>query len=208
VTPLDEALIRRWTEAEARLYPVVLVRPELYERYIRLVRGVADELASSPSLDALGERFVSSGGAEDLVRETARRLGIPMQDMDLALVAGAAFAHRHREALQAKHRDDARDRIRRARDRGDEWTVVYETGTPAVPPYRRLEMRLSDGAGIHAFVELDPETGGPLYGLESIQLDAQTGDWVTDAQGLTARRTFPDAASWADGIRAAGGSAP
>ena len=208
MTPLDDALIRRWSEAEARLYPVVLVRPELYERYIRLVRAIADELASISSVDALGDRFVSSGGAADLVRETAQRLDIPVQDMDLGLVAGAAFAHRHREALQAQHREDARERIRRARGRGDEWTVVYETGRPAVPPYRRLEMRLSDGAGIHAFVELDPETGGPLYGLESIQLDAQTGDWVTDAQGLVARRTFPDAASWADGIRAAGGSPP
>jgi hypothetical protein len=205
VTPVDEALLRRWTEAEARLYPVVLVRPELYQVYIRLVRAIADELASSTSVEALADRFPA---AEELVRAAAGRLDIPLTDMDLSLVAGAAFAHRYREVLQVQHRDQARDRIREARDQGEKWVVVYETGAPAVPPYRRLEMRLSDGAGLHSFVELDPETGGPLYGLEAIQLDAQTGDWVTEAQSLRSRETFSDAASWAEGIRAAGGTPP
>jgi hypothetical protein len=187
-------------EAEARLYPVVLVRPELYERYIRLVRAIADELAAVPSDGELAERFEA---AEDLARQVAGRLGIPTQDMDLGLVAGAAFAHRHREVLQTTHRDEALRRIRQARERGDEWVVVYETGRPMVPPYRCLEMRLADGAGIHAFVELDPETGGPVWGMELIQLDAQTGDWVTEAGELALRRTFPDAAAWAEGIEQA-----
>jgi len=200
VAPPDEALVRRWMEAEARLYPVVLVRPELYERYIRLVRAIADELATAVSAGVLAERFE---GAEDLARQVAGRFGIPTQDMDLGLVAGAAFAHRHREVLQTTHRDEALRRIREARERGDEWVVVYETGRPMVPPYRRLEMRLADGAGIHAFVELDPESGGPLWGMESIQLDAQTGDWVAEAGELAVRRTFSDAASWADGVEQA-----
>ncbi|HEY8200502.1 MAG TPA: hypothetical protein VII47_04030 [Actinomycetota bacterium] len=207
MTRPDEGLVRRWAEAEARLYPVVLVRPELYERSIRLVRALADELAATASAAVLAERFE---GAEDLARRIAGRLGIPTQDMDLGLVAGAAFAHRHREVLQEQHRDEALRRIREARERGDEWVVVYETGRPTAPPYRRLEMRLTDGAGIHAFVELDPETGGPIWGMESIQLDAQTGDWVTEAGELALRRTFSDAGSWADGIlhaKRAGGSA-
>jgi hypothetical protein len=205
VTPVDEALLRRWTEAEARLYPVVLVRPELYQVYIRLVRSIADELGSSSSIEELAERFQ---GAEELVRQAAARLDIPVQDMDIGLVAGAAFAHGYRGMLQDRHRDEARDRIREARERGDEWVVVYQTGTPAVPPYRRLEMHLSDGAGIHSFVELDPETGGPVYGMETIQLDAQTGDWVTDAESLSSRRTFSDRESWAQEIGEAGGSPP
>jgi hypothetical protein len=205
MTPVDPSLLRRWTEAEARLYPVVLVRPDLYERYIRLVRAIADELASTPGVDVLAARFE---GAEDLAREVAARLGIPDQDMDFGLVAGAAFAHRYREALQDQHRDDALERIRAARERGDESAMVYETGARGIPPYRRLEMRLADGAGIHSFIELDPETGNPLYGVEQIQLDPQTGDWVNDAEVLTSRTTFPDAAAWAEGVEAAGGSVP
>ncbi|MGH2688389.1 MAG: hypothetical protein ACRDKW_06235 [Actinomycetota bacterium] len=206
MAPVDPALLRRWTEAEARLYPVVLVRPELYERYIRLVRGIADELAATVAgIDALAARFES---AEDLAREVAGRLGVPEGDMDFTLVAGAAFAHRYREALQDQHRDDARERIRVARERGEAVVMVYETGRRGVPPYRRLEMRLSDGAGIHSFVELDPETGNPVYGLEQIQLDPQTGDWVTDAEALTSRTLFADAQAWAVGVAAAGGSVP
>jgi hypothetical protein len=203
---VDPSLLRRWTEAEARLYPVVLVRPELYERYIRLVKAIADELAATVAgLEGLVARFE---GAEDLAREVAGRLGVPEGDMDFALVAGAAFAHRYREALQDQHRDDARERIRTARERGDASVVVYETGSRGIPPYRRLEMRLSDGAGVHSFIELDPETGDPVYGLEQIQLDPQTGDWVTDAEALMSRTMFADAAAWAVGVAAAGGSVP
>ena len=206
MAPVDPALLRRWTEAEARLYPVVLVRPELYERYIQLVRGIADELAATVTgLDALAARFE---GAEDLAREVAGRIGVPEGDMDFGLVAGAAFAHRYREALQDQHRDDARERIRSAREAGATFVMVYETGSRGIPPYRRLEMRLADGAGIHSFVELDPETGNPVYGLEQIQLDPQTGDWVTDAESLVSRTMFPDEAAWAAGIVAAGGSVP
>ena len=203
---VDPSLLRRWTEAEARLYPVVLVRPELYERYIRLVKAIADELAATVAgLEGLVARFE---GAEDLARQVAGRLGVPEGDMDFALVAGAAFAHRYREALQDQHRDDARERIRTARERGDVSVVVYETGSRGIPPYRRLEMRLSDGAGVHSFIELDPETGDPVYGLEQIQLDPQTGDWVTDAEALMSRTMFADAAAWAVGVAAAGGSVP
>jgi hypothetical protein len=206
VASVDPALLRRWTEAEARLYPVVLVRPELYERYIRLVRAIADELAATvEGIDALAARYE---GAEELAREVAGRVGVPEGDMDFGLVAGAAFAHRYREALQDQHRDEARERIRVARERGETSVMVYETGSRGVPPYRRLEMRLADGAGIHSFVELDPETGNAVYGLEQIQLDAQTGDWVTDAQALTSRTMFADEAAWRAGVAEAGGSVP
>ncbi len=40
-------LLSDWRTAEERLYPVVMVRPDLYERAVRMVRVVADELAFS-----------------------------------------------------------------------------------------------------------------------------------------------------------------
>ncbi|HEV3497320.1 MAG TPA: hypothetical protein VHA34_13320, partial [Actinomycetes bacterium] len=52
-------LLSDWKAAEERLYPVVMVRPDLYERSIRLVRVVADELAAC--LDGLA--FVHSAAA-------------------------------------------------------------------------------------------------------------------------------------------------
>lgn len=208
MAPVDQGLLRRWSDAEGKLYPVVMVRPELYELYVRLVRGVSDELASAESVDALAERFATSGGGEELVRQVADRLGISTEGMDVGLLAGAAFAHRYRETLQVEHRNAARTRIREARERGEERVLVYQTGSPAAPPYRRLDMRLADGTGVHSFVELDPETGGPVFGVETLQLDPQTGDWVTEAREIASRQTFADAAEWAEAVRTAGGVAP
>jgi hypothetical protein len=200
-----EDLVRQWNQAEGRLYPVVLVRPELYQRYVQIVRAVAEELRSSTTPEALAERFAAG---EELVRQAAERLDVPTRDMDVGLVAAASFAHRYREVLQDTHRDAARDRIRVARERGEERVTVYQTGSLVHPPYRRLEMRLSDGAGIHSFVEIDPETGGPLFGLEEIQLDPQTGDWVTDAEALALRRTFGEREDWLTAVAEAGGTPP
>ena len=190
-----DEIIRRWRVAEERLYPVVMVRADLYERYISVVRAVADELRSYGSPDELVEAYRE--GAEITARVVRAQI-ISTEELDLGLVAGAAFSLRYREVAEEEHRREAARRIRAARARGDEWTVVYETGSPdgPLPPYRRLEMRLSDGAALHVFVEFDPDTGGPLYGLEAVQLDPQTADWVTDADPLWERATFRDPAAW------------
>jgi len=42
-------LLSDWRAAEERLYPVVMVRPDLYERAVRMVRVVTDELAAPPA---------------------------------------------------------------------------------------------------------------------------------------------------------------
>ena len=82
--------------------------------------------------------------------------------------------------------------------------VLHESGTleqaPAVP-YRRLEMHLGDGAGLHLFVQQDPETAAPVYGVESVQLDPQTGDWLHDASGWAEPRMLSTPESWRDLIQ-------
>jgi hypothetical protein len=35
-------VLGEWQSAEERLYPVVMVRPDLYQRSVELVRAVAD----------------------------------------------------------------------------------------------------------------------------------------------------------------------
>jgi hypothetical protein len=190
-----DEIIQRWRTAEERLYPVVMVRPDLYERYISVVRAVADELRAYRTLDELVAAY--DRGAE-LTARVVRAQIISTEGMDLGLVAGAAFSLRHREVAEEANRDEAVRRIRAAREAGDDWTIVYETrgaSEPVVPPYRRLEMRLGDGVALHIFVEVDPESGGPLFGVEPVQLDPQTGDWVTDA-ALGPRATFRDQESW------------
>jgi hypothetical protein len=49
-------------------------------------------------------------------------------------------------------------------------------------------------------VELDPETGGPVYGVEAVQLDPQTGDWVNEAEPLSERQTFAAPEPWKEAV--------
>jgi hypothetical protein len=193
VADARDQVIQRWRTAEERLYPVVMVRPDLYERYISVVRAVADELRSYATLDALIEAF---GDSAEITARVVRAEIISTEGMDLGLVAGAAFSLRYREVAEEESRRDAVRRIRDARARDESWAIVYETRPAALPPYRRLEMRLADGVALHVFVEVDPDTGAPLYGVEVVQLDAQTADWVTDAAPLIERETFRDPGAW------------
>lgn len=193
-----EASVAHWRAAENRLYPIVMVRPDLYERSVRIVRAVADDLRSAQDTESLLEAY---GRAADLVAAVVQRLELPAEEIDMGLVTGAAFSLRYRELLEELGRSAAIRRIQEGRERGAQWVTVYETGQ-GMPPYRRLEMQLASGVGIHAFIEMDPETGGPLFGLETIQLDPQTGDWVHDTEPLSARETFAERARWEEAIQA------
>lgn len=198
---LEEAL-RSWQAAEEKLYPVVMLRPEVYQRYVELVRAVADELWSYVTPESLASAYAR---ASEIVATVIARFGASVDDMDLGLLAGAAFSLRYREVLAETSRQEAVRRIDEARARGDPWVVLYEMGkakgAPALP-YRRLEMHLPDGVGLHVFVEEDPETGAPIFGLERVQLDPSTGDWVNAAQPSPERQTFPSADRWEEAVKA------
>jgi hypothetical protein len=191
-------VLLRWRAAEEQLYPVVMVRPDLYERSIEIVRSVADELRSFRTPAALLDGF---GRAAEITAQVVRRESLTTEGVDLALATGAAFSLRYRELVGEVARGRAIERIRAARERGDAWVVLHESGTleqaPAVP-YRRLEMHLGDGAGLHVFVQQDPETAAPRYGVERVQLDPQTGDWLHEASGWAEPRTVSTPESWRD----------
>ncbi|CAN5181743.1 hypothetical protein BH20ACT9_BH20ACT9_11360 [soil metagenome] len=194
-------LVRRWRTAEERLYTVVMVFPEHYERRIRLVRAVADELRSSSTAEELVGAY---GRAPDLVASASRRLGLLREDVgDAELVGDAAFSLRYGEVLEETHRGEAVRRTRAAREAGREWVVLYETGTPEtalLAPYRRLEMHLPDGVGLHVFVEPHPETMRAVYGVEAVQLDPASGDWVTESGLPAERETFVAREPWAEAV--------
>jgi hypothetical protein len=194
-------VLMRWRAAEEQLYPVVMVRPDLYERSIEIVRSVADELRAFGTPAALLDGF---GRAAEIAAGVVRRESLATEGVDLALATTAAFSLRYRELVGEVARERAIERIRAARERGDAWVVLHESGTleqaPAVP-YRRLEMHLGDGAGLHLFVQQDPETAAPVYGVESVQLDPQTGDWLHDASGWAEPRMLSTPESWRDLIQ-------
>jgi hypothetical protein len=178
-----EAATRRWRDAENRLYPIVMVRPDLYERSITLVRETVDELRDVTTVEEL---VAADTGSEGLIVRILRRRGLPADELDLGLIAGAAFAVRHAELGATAARARSTARIAAARERGDEWVLLHETqqrmaGAAPTPPYHRLEMRLADGLGLHLYVSPDPSTARPVYGLETVLLDAETGEWLGDA---------------------------
>ena len=191
-----EELVRRWEAAEQRLYPLVIVRPELYERCVSLVRLVADDLRSAGTPEQLAAVYIDG---RELVEAVIGRGGVAAEGMDLEMVLGAAFGLRYREVLAEVAREEATRRVVAARKHGDHWVVLHETSGaagPQAPPYRRLEMHLPDGAGLHLFVELGPEMDRWLYGVEAIHLDPETGDWVGERAPLSERRTFTDPRTW------------
>ena len=194
--PGVEDLARRWQSAEERLYPIVMVRPEAYEAALVLVRAVVDALADVGGTGELAAKYQDSARlVADAVRETA----VSTEGLDLGVIAGAAFNIRYRDLLAAAQREQAKQRIRVAASAGEEWVVLFETGrTEFAPfsPYRRLEMRVADGRGLHASIVPDPSTGEPVYAVEIVQLDPATGDWVSDAEPLTGPASYPTRSEW------------
>jgi hypothetical protein len=126
-------------------------------------------------------------------------VGIPLERLgDVELVADAAFHLRYRELTAQLRRRAAADAIAAARARGDTWVVVRESGShqqPAVQPYERIEMRLADGHAVRAWVDVDPDSFAPMYGLEGLRLDRDTGV-VVDAGDPAATRTYATRERW------------
>jgi len=196
---MDE-LIAGWRAAEGRLYPLVMAQPELYERYLAVVRAVADDLRSARTPQQLAEAF---GGRAAILDAVVASRGFATDGLDFELAAQAAFGLRYREVVAEVHREDAVRRVREARRAGLPWVVLRETAGAAGPsaaPYDRLEMHLPSGVGLHAFVELGPEMDRPRFGVEVLQLDPRTGDPVNETARPAELRTYGDRDRWEEAV--------
>jgi hypothetical protein len=195
-----DRLIRRWEEAERRLYPSMVAQPDLVARYMRVVRAVAEELRTVHSLEELAEAW--DRGLE-LAEAAARNEDMADDAPDLEVLAGAAFGLRYREVAAEAARQKTRRLIAEARGRGEGWVVLHEAGVPEVPfpeSYRRLEMRLADGYALHLSAELDPDSGRPAYAIEGLRLDPATGE--ATGQARPSSRRFTDPEEWRRAARA------
>lgn len=189
-------LLTRWRQADERLYPIVMVHPELFTQIVSVVRAAADQLASQTCLDDLVE---ARRRGRAVVSQAAEAVGIPLERLgDVELVADAAFHLRHRELTAQLRRRAAADTVEAARARGDTWVMVRESGRlqqPAVQPYERIEMRLADGHAVRAWVDVDPDSFAPVYGLDDLRLDRDTGAVVDDTRPVRAR-TYTTREQW------------
>lgn len=187
--------IRKWAQAEERLYPVVSVRPDLYEVSVRLVRSLTDYLKIVPDSDALVTSYGSTDTKSDFVAAGVDLPGIPTE-VDLSLVRDAAYQMRMRELAGAESGTRTIRAIENAERTGATTATIWTTGENELwPPFRSAEMNMNTGFAVVRSVELSSETMTPVWVLEAFQLDPRTGE-PTEERAVAPRREFSDPDTW------------
>jgi hypothetical protein len=193
---VDE-LLRRWRHDEERLYATVFSAPQRYSTYVELARAVADQLTSCQTVEELVAAY---DDVTDIVGAAADHLGIPAAILDgHALIGGAGFRLRYQEVADHARRAAALDRVRNARQAGQAWAVLYESGDcehPQHRPYHRLETHLPSGAGVYSFAEPDPETFEASYGTERVRVDLASATAYPESSTRSERRITRTKPHW------------
>ena len=187
------AVLRSWDQAEARLFPLVMARPDLYERALRQVSVLAAQLREScpdvPALLAEHERGAALAG--DLPPDLA---GVSPD-----VLAGAACAMRYRELVTVQVAQRRLAALAQARDEGLAWVVVEESGDEArapFVPYQRVEAHVPSGRAVIISIEPDETLVGAVHCLDAGELDLATGGLqVGESLG-----SYPDAAALTEAL--------
>jgi hypothetical protein len=190
-------LLAAWRTAEERLYPVVMVRPDLYQQVVGLVGDVADELRRScPDVASLVE---AAPNVVDAIRRIASDDGQSLAELDLPMIAAAACCFRYRELAAGAARDQRLADIAAAAAQGEVWVVIEQTGEPqsfSVMPFTKVEMHLPSGRALKLSVEQDEGTGGARFRLEEVVVDRATGQWIDTEAKQPGVEEFRDVDSW------------
>ena len=164
------AVLRSWDEAEARLFPLVMAQPELYQQALgaiqRLLGRLRETCQDLPALLAAHER----GG--DLLA------GDEVPGVRPGLIAAAACATRYRELVAELAAAGRLEALARARAQGVPWTVVEENGQPErapYVPYHRVEAESGTGRAIIVSIGPDETLSRAVYRLDAGQIDLTSG---------------------------------
>lgn len=174
--PVPMQLAASWDQAEAKLYPAVTTRPDLYQRVLTIVRLTVDRLRTLGA--STGALLSAAEQGPALVTEVMGEAGLSAYELDLDLLARAALAMRHREVAAEQA---ARRRLRlvaKAHRAGLAWVVLeekgYAEGDPFVP-YTRLEVEVATGRALLVTTRADEDFRSVLHGVEELRLDLATG---------------------------------
>jgi hypothetical protein len=170
---VPRAVLRSWDQAEARLFPTIMARPDVYQQSVSLIQRLLGRLRETcldlPALLVAHER----GG--DLVDELTGGAEAGIQP---DLVAAAACAMRYRELVASLAARDRLAALARARAHGQSWAVVAETGSedraPFVP-YQRIESEVGTGRAVIISIEPDETLSRAVHRLDHGQVDLATG---------------------------------
>jgi hypothetical protein len=182
VAAVPRAVLRSWDEAEARLFPTIMARPDVYQQAVSLIQRLLGRLRETcPDLPSLLAAHARGG---DLADEVA-------DGVQPGLVAAAACAMRYREIFASLTAQGRLAALARARDQGESWAVVEETGSvDRVPfvPYQRIEAEVDSGRALIISIEPDETLSRAVYRLDQGQIDLATGGLqIGEAAG-----SFPD----------------
>lgn len=187
--------VREWAEAEQQLYPVITLRPDLYEVCAGLVRALADNLSNVPDIGALAATYRSGDFERDAVEADVDIAAVP-PDVSRTLVRAAAYALRAREIETLGKTADTRRSIERAQRSGRSTAIVWSEGENELwPPYRRVEMSVATGRAVATSTEIDPDTMVSKFFLSALQLDPETGE-STAEEPLIPERSFTHPEDW------------
>jgi hypothetical protein len=167
---VPSSVLRSWDEAEARLFPLVMAQPELYQQALGAIQRLLGQLRETcqdlPGLLAAHER----GG--DLLA------GTEVPGVRPALIAAAACATRYRELVAQLAAAGRLEALARARAQGLSWTVVEESGLPdraPYVPYQRVEAETETGRAVIVSIGPDETLSRAVYRLDAGQVDVASG---------------------------------
>jgi hypothetical protein len=170
---VPRAVLRSWDQAEARLFPTIMARPDVYQQSVILIQQLLGRLRDTcPDLPALLAAHERGG---DLVAELAGEADPGIQP---DLVAAAACAMRYRELVASLAAQGRLAALARARDQGQAWAVVEETGSPdraPFVPYQRIEAEVGTGRAVIISIEPDETLSRAVHRLDEGQVDLVTG---------------------------------
>lgn len=166
VPPSNAELVRRFEAAEARVFPLAMVDPDLYQRATLLVSGLARRLAEDGADPMQIERLLAR--ADDLLGEVAAAAGLSTSGLVRSHLVDAAFAHAYRQQLAQNAAQAEKDRVDQARARGDRWVVIAEPSSEAqlVGSMRWVELHLATGQLLFRSIEVGRD-GTPRYVVET-----------------------------------------
>jgi hypothetical protein len=167
---VPRAVLRAWDEAEARLFPTIMARPDVYQESVSLIQQLLGRLREAcPDLPALLAAHERGG---DLVSELSE--AAPQPD----LVAAAACAMRYRELVASLAAQGRLAALADARAQGRSWAMVTEIGSedraPFVP-YQRVEAEVGTGRAVIISIEPDETLSRAVYHLDHGQVDLASG---------------------------------
>jgi hypothetical protein len=170
------SVLRSWDEAEARLFPLVMAQPELYEQALGVVRELIARLRETcPDLPALLAAHERGG---DLVADLDGEAAAGVPGIRPGLIAAAACAMRYREIVAQMAAQGRLAALAAARAQGLSWAVVEESGSadraPFVP-YQRVEAEVGSGRALVVSIGPDETLSRAVYRLDEATVDATSG---------------------------------